>query len=702
MLPQTDPRRRFNAREREVLYVASDGLCECTGCGACAPSGCHQPLGPGWHADHVEPHSRGGRTELFNGAAKCPPCNLAKAAKVDDRARAYEWQLDLVGQYLTADPPRYLVAAWTGLGKTRAAAKISAALAHREPALAHVVLCPTDDVARGWRTALHAEGLHLKRIGKDQNDRTVAGVTCICGAPATALVMTYALCAAHPYLLLAAVRGPHVLHLDEVHHLRNGSTDRAWITPLVAASMLTRRVICYSATPERSDAESIPWVHTKDAASTERDPLPERWTYVRGYGMALTARGPKPVTSVVFERFDGDAEWWEEDVDDGSRVERKERISGDHAKALQRKVRRHALNSRGNWLKDVLTNASAKRAELALEHARAGAIGIARDTNHAVAMADELIEQGERPVFVYTNDYMTDDHRIGNGWPDEETGQRPGHKPLLSNSLLDEFKKADAPWIVSVKKLSEGIDVSRLRVLVYATTVATWLAFIQAVGRVIRTDWSLPSWADQCAWTYILNDKTMSGYAAEIENQQVDAFLAQDDEDGTIGCGGGAGPGPGGERRRSEGFIASAADYAGATISGQELDAELMAVAARVGLAGTELGALRKLWEAGLLGLPGIAPSAAPSASMAVDPQLELNDQMKKKNEWVGKWAGARVRSGEFSGSRAMGEAFAACHTELGDGFGVWAKSADVTAEQVRKAAQWAEERTRELWDQGN
>ena len=139
-MSENDPRRRYTSREREVLFLAADGLCECPGCSACTPIGCQHALEPGWHADHVHPHSRGGRTHVQNGAAKCPPCNLEKAAKVDDRARAYEWQNELVGEYLTADAPRYLVAAWTGLGKTRAAAKISAALAHREPTLAHVVL----------------------------------------------------------------------------------------------------------------------------------------------------------------------------------------------------------------------------------------------------------------------------------------------------------------------------------------------------------------------------------------------------------------------------------------------------------------------------------------------------------------------------------------------------------------------------------
>ena len=65
-------RRFFNSRERTALYLAADGCC--TRCGA--------ELEPGWHADHVDPHSHGGETDVINGQALCPDCNLKKGAFV--------------------------------------------------------------------------------------------------------------------------------------------------------------------------------------------------------------------------------------------------------------------------------------------------------------------------------------------------------------------------------------------------------------------------------------------------------------------------------------------------------------------------------------------------------------------------------------------------------------------------------------------
>ena len=53
---------------------------------------------------------------------------------------------------------------------------------------------------------------------------------------------------------------------------------------------------------------------------------------------------------------------------------------------------------------------------------------------------------------------------------------------------IDAFDKSTSPWIVSVRMISEGVDIRRLRVLIYATNTATELGFRQITGRVVRTD----------------------------------------------------------------------------------------------------------------------------------------------------------------------------------------------------------------------
>ncbi|MFC5830841.1 HNH endonuclease [Nonomuraea insulae] len=60
--------RRFNQSQRAALFLAAEGLC--MRCGA--------ELQRGWHGDHVTPYSKGGRTDVVNGEALCPECNLSE------------------------------------------------------------------------------------------------------------------------------------------------------------------------------------------------------------------------------------------------------------------------------------------------------------------------------------------------------------------------------------------------------------------------------------------------------------------------------------------------------------------------------------------------------------------------------------------------------------------------------------------------
>ena len=49
------------------------------------------------------------------------------------------------------------------------------------------------------------------------------------------------------------------------------------------------------------------------------------------------------------------------------------------------------------------------------------------------------------------------------------------------------FRGSREPWIVAVNMVSEGVDIPRLRVGVYATAAKTPLIFRQIVGRFVRT-----------------------------------------------------------------------------------------------------------------------------------------------------------------------------------------------------------------------
>ena len=64
-------KRRFKTTQRVALFIRARGKCEA----------CGVELGPGWHADHELPYSKGGPTDVVNGQALCPGCNRKKGAK---------------------------------------------------------------------------------------------------------------------------------------------------------------------------------------------------------------------------------------------------------------------------------------------------------------------------------------------------------------------------------------------------------------------------------------------------------------------------------------------------------------------------------------------------------------------------------------------------------------------------------------------
>src|SRR5215211_3393952 len=68
-MKSVDARRLFSPSQRRALYWAANGKCE----------ECGTELDPkNWHADHDLPYSKGGATDVINGRALCPSCNLAK------------------------------------------------------------------------------------------------------------------------------------------------------------------------------------------------------------------------------------------------------------------------------------------------------------------------------------------------------------------------------------------------------------------------------------------------------------------------------------------------------------------------------------------------------------------------------------------------------------------------------------------------
>jgi hypothetical protein len=187
---------------------------------------------------------------------------------------------------------------------------------------------------------------------------------------------------------------------------------------------------------------------------------------------------------VYFPRINGFMEWI---APDGTGQAASFDDPLDRARAAQRL--RTALSLDGEWLATVLLQANERLTLLRRHQPDAGGLVIAADQPHAQGIADLLRYRcGVRATVAVSDD-------------------------PLSSSRIARFAASSDPWIVAVRMVSEGVDIPRLRVGVYATTTTTELFFRQAVGRFVR--WT-PGVPRQKAYLFVPDDVRLRTWATQL------------------------------------------------------------------------------------------------------------------------------------------------------------------------------------------
>lgn len=456
-----DPRRRFNATERAALYLAADG--RCTGCGV--------QLQPGWHSDHVTPHSRDGVTDVVNGQALCPDCNLKKGAHVSAGPRG--WQATALRKFVQHTSPDFLVTATPGAGKTRFALSAAKDLLEAGAAERVVVVCPTSHLRGQWKDAAHEHyGIQLDPAFRNGH-----------GAVAHDMhgpVVTYASVARNPLLYRKFVSDRRtVVVLDEVHHA-GAAEHLSWGDALLEAFEPAYRRLLLSGTPFRSDGHPIPFVKYLPG---EDGVLRSRADYSYGYGQALNDGVVRPI---AFNAWDGTAKW----RDAGAVFEGTLNTEDED---LSRKAMRAVLDPNGAWMPSVLRNADAELSRIRVEVSDAGGLVVAYNQDAARAYCRILAALcGEEPTLAISDE--------------------PG-----ASDAITEFAGGKSRWLVAVQMVSEGVDIPRLAVGVYASKTLAPLFFRQVVGRFVRTRGDED---EMCSSLFVPSVPVLLAYAAEIEQER--------------------------------------------------------------------------------------------------------------------------------------------------------------------------------------
>ena len=339
-------------------------------------------------------------------------------------------------------------------------------------------MTPTEHLKYQWAQAAQRFGIAI-----DPSYRNAQGRA---GADFHGVAVTYAQVAAHPALHRGRTENRTTLVIfDEVHHAGDALS---WGDAVKEAFDPAKRRLALTGTPFRSDANPIPFVtYVPEADGSKRSAS----DYVYGYGPALADGVVRPV---IFLAYSGEMHWRTRAGDEIAAT-----LGTPMTKDQTAQAWRTALDPGGDWIQRVLEAADKRLTEVRRAMPDAGGLVIAGDHETARAYAALLRRiSGERPVVVLSDD------------------------PTASRKI-SAFATSAARWMVAVRMVSEGVDVPRLAVGVYATSVSTALFFAQAVGRFVRV-----RQRGETALVFLPSVPVLLGFAAELEAERDHVVRALD------------------------------------------------------------------------------------------------------------------------------------------------------------------------------
>jgi superfamily II DNA or RNA helicase len=389
------------------------------------------------------------------------------------------WQVTALDAMATWTEGSFLINAAPGAGKTRPSLEYARRALQSGAAQRVVIVCPTGPLTRQWAEAAAILGVHVAPDSEELvPPRDFHGIA-----------VTYARVAASGARWAKDCTPGTLVIADEAHHL---GEELAWGQGFSAAFARAQRWLLLSGTPFRSDATPIPGVRYDSDGLAEPD-------ISYGYADAVREGVCRPVGFIA---YDGTLSW--RSGDDVIEAGFDTILSGREA---SRRYRTAISTELPDGLPRILREAHAKLLGVRMGgHKDAGGLVIAADGEHAKQVAKLLrVVTGKPPTIVL-------------------------HTEARAAEKLARFTASKDEWIVAVNMVSEGVDIPRLRVGVYASAAKTAMIFRQIVGRFVRT---IPGRPAEMSWLYIPADPILRTHASEVEDEVRPYLRRVDDEDGS-------------------------------------------------------------------------------------------------------------------------------------------------------------------------
>jgi len=465
--------RLFSKKQRIALAMASNWKCSI--CGISLPK--H------WHSDHKIPFSKGGKTDVINGQALCPTCNLKKGNKMK-KVTLRKWQEDALSQALFKMPNQklFLTHATPGGGKTIHGLSVFDALLNKGEVSHVIVVAPSTVLVNQWQSeAINSYGADLKPSMLFQHEPDFH--------EHKGIVMTYSSMHSNAEALriFCSVNNALVI-ADELHHV---SDNQSWGDSFRHAFEPSKNILGLTGTPWAATGFNIPYVkYQKGFALADVSYLkPEA---IADKVCRITQFHPTVATNISFINNETGKIIKYDDL---------QSAIDDDMNGAYRKVQQSILH-----MKPMFIQADEQLSRLRQSgQPRAGALLVAPDIKTAHLFKDEIM-------------MLT-----GQDYPIVHSKMDKPHKKI------DDFRDSGERWLISVDMVTEGVDIKRLQVCLFLSTKKTELFLRQLIGRIERMLFK-QSTIDRTAYFYYTSQKDVNKVVLDLEKENEAGKKTLDDQ----------------------------------------------------------------------------------------------------------------------------------------------------------------------------
>src|SRR6185437_6383595 len=385
----------------------------------------------------------------------------------------------------------FLINAAPGAGKTICASVIAAKLLEKKEIDRIIVIAPRSEVVRQWADEF--------KIVTGRPMTKVTGAHAEIEDYGTDLCATWSAVQGLQDGFQQVCRTSKTLVICDEHH--HAAVEAACGEKADSAFGDAKYVLVLTGTPIRSDGQETIWFAYDSDGKLNH---PEMGTYTLSYGEAVDLGYCRPIT---FHRHEGR---FSVSLPDGENIS----VSGaanaeltpslQRIRGLQQALDFYKLACTPRYLGDGISPDQKSYQASMLEY------GIAKlnDIRDTIPNAGGLVIAPNIEVAEYMSALLE---------------KLEHEKPMLVHShmanaeaRIASFKNTDRRWLVSVAMISEGVDIKRLRILVYLPYAQTELAFRQAMGRVVR---SLGEDDYSRAYVVMPTHRVLEEYARRVERE---------------------------------------------------------------------------------------------------------------------------------------------------------------------------------------